>query len=109
MGSNNRVKILVVDNHPLYREGLCYILQKLDAHITIYEISNFDGALKCIAENTDMDLVLLGLNFPDKGGFSVLDIITNKYSIIPVVILSASEEVRYIEWALNSGAKGYIS
>ena len=53
------MKILIVDDHALFRDGLCLVLQELDDQATILDASDYDRAVELMAENPDMDLVLL--------------------------------------------------
>jgi len=102
------MKILVVDDHALFREGLCHVLQGLDDQVTILEASDHDSAIQHLSENPDLDLVLQDLNMPGKDGFMGLDTFSKDYPTIPVVILSASDRRSDIQRALDAGAMGYI-
>jgi DNA-binding NarL/FixJ family response regulator len=102
------MKILIVDDHALFRDGLCHVLHALEDSITILEASNCDLAIQYAAENTDLDLVLLDLNMPGKDGFAALASFTKTYPALPVVILSASSLRSDMQRALDSGAMGYV-
>ncbi len=102
------MKILVVDDHTLFREGLCYVLNELEEQISILEASGFEQAMQHVAANPDLDLVLLDLNMPGEDGFTALDTFVNRYPVMPVVILSASKQYSDIKRALDAGAMGYI-
>ncbi len=102
------MKILIVDDHALFREILCYVLNELEEQINILQASGFEPAMQHMSANPDLDLVLLDLNMPGAGGFTALDTFTKKYPIIPVVILSASKQYSDIKRALDAGAMGYI-
>ena len=102
------MKILIVDDHALFREGLRYVLNELDENVIIIEAPSFDQAMHHVTENPDLDLVLLDLNIPGKDGFATLDTLSKKYPALPVVILSASTQRSDIQRALDSGAVGYI-
>jgi len=100
--------ILIVDDHTLFREGLCYVLNELDEQVSILEASGFEQAMQHVAANPDVDLVLLDLNMPGDDGFTALDTFTKSYPVMPVVILSASTRHSDIKRALDAGAMGYI-
>ena len=102
------MKILIIDDHALFREGLRHVLDALEANVSIIEAADCDRAFLLAAENPDLDLVLLDLNMPGKDGFTVLQIFTKKYPATPVVILSASTAQSDVQRALDSGAMGYI-
>lgn len=102
------MKILVVDDHSLFREGLCYVLNELEDQVSILEASGFEQAMQHVAANPDLDLVLLDLNMPGEDGFTALDTLTKTYPAMPVIILSASTRHGDIKRALDAGAMGYI-
>lgn len=102
------MRILIVDDHALFREGLSHVLHELDAQVIILEASDYDRALQLAANHPDLDLVLLDLHMPGKGGFAILDIFAKQYPTMPVVILSGSNQRSDIQRALNGGAMGYI-
>lgn len=102
------MKILIVDDHALFREGLCYVLKSLEAQVSILEASNYDSALRCAAENADIDLILLDLHLPGKNGFTILNALIQRYPALPVVIISASNQHSDIQRTIDAGAMGYI-
>lgn len=102
------LKLLIVDDHALFREGLCHVLRALDEQAEILEAPDYERALQHARANPQLDLVLLDLNMPDKDGFTALDSFSASYPTIPVVILSASNQRADIQHALDAGAMGYI-
>jgi DNA-binding NarL/FixJ family response regulator len=102
------LKLLVVDDHALFREGICHVLLRLQDPINILEASNCKQALLIVSETPDVDLVLLDLNLPDMTGFEALDTLTKNYPALPIVILSASNLRSDIEMAIEKGAVGFI-
>jgi DNA-binding NarL/FixJ family response regulator len=103
------MKILIADDHALFREGMRHVLNDLAEHIDILEAPDCERALQHAAKHADLDLVLLDLNMPDKNGFAALDMFTEQYPALPVVILSASNQRSDIQRALELGAMGFIS
>jgi DNA-binding NarL/FixJ family response regulator len=102
------MKILVVDDHALFREGICHVLNQMGNDITILEVSDCDQAIQHVSANPDIDLVLLDLNMPGKNGFVALELLTQRYPALPIVILSASNLRNDIQRALDKGAVGFI-
>jgi len=102
------MKILIVDDHALFREGLCHVLNVLDEQVTILQAGNYDSAMQQVSEHTDLDMVLLDLCIPGKDGFITLTTFVEKYPALPVVILSGSNQRKDIQRSLDSGAVGYI-
>ena len=102
------MKILIADDHALFRDGLHYVLDELEEQAVILEAANFERATQHASENPDLDLVLLDLNMPGKDGFTALKTFTKSYPTLPVVILSASNRHQDIQQSLDAGAMGYI-
>ncbi len=102
------MKILIVDDHALFREGLCYVLNSLEEQVAILEAANYDSALLRVSENPDIDLILLDLHLPGKNGFTILDALIQQHPALPVVIISASNQHSDIQRTMDAGAVGYI-
>lgn len=103
------MKILIIDDHCLFREGLHYVLFNLDEEIQTLDAADHAQAVQQIGDNADIDLVLLGVNSPGKQhGFDVLEALAKRYPALPVVILSASNQHCDMQRALEAGAMGYI-
>jgi len=102
------MKILIVDDHALFREGLVLVLNKLDGEILLLEAADFDQALQLINLHCDIDMIMLDLDLPDSDGFESLNTLIEHHPNIPVVIVSASDEALIIQNALNAGAMGFI-
>ena len=102
------MKVLLADDHPLFREGIRHILAQLDPAITMVEAHTVREALELIEGHDDIELILLDLNMPGADGFDGFQRIWCANPTLPIVILSASEEPRDIETAMELGAAGYI-
>jgi len=102
------MKVLIVDDHALFREGLSHVLLEMDEHVEILGAAGIDSALELANSHMDIDLVLLDLNLPGESGFTVLELFSVRYPATPVVILSASNHHSDIQRSLDCGAMGYI-
>ena len=102
------MKILVVDDHVLIRDALRGVLRELKGDAVVLEAPDARRAMQEIAKNTDLELILLDLNLPDRSGFDVLAVLRERYPSISVVMLSASEDRDDIGKALDLGALGFI-
>lgn len=102
------MKILVVDDYALVREGLRHALRALDEDVQVLEARDAEEALRLLASQPPPDLVLLDIGLPGMDGFLALDEMRRAHSAVPIVVLSASTDQRDIASALNMGAMGFI-
>ena len=102
------MKILIVDDHALFREGLRHVLLQLDKDGEILEAGQCDEAFKLTEAHPDIDLVLLDLSLPGMDGFAGLATFREQFPDVPVVVMSGSEERHDVQSALDNGALGYI-
>lgn len=102
------MKILVVDDHTLIREGLRLVLKELDDEVVVLEAQNCQETLRLAEDNPDLDLVLLDLHLPGVHGFDALAEVRERHPAIPVVVLSATDTRDTVIGALDRGAMGFI-
>jgi len=102
------MKILIVDDHALFREGLVLLLEALGQPVQALQAENAEAAMRQITSHPQLDLVLLDLVMPGPGGIELLPEIKKRVPAAPVVILSADESHRTITGAIERGASGYI-
>ena len=103
------MKILVVDDHALVRQGLSQVLKGLDAQIEVLEATHCAAAFELAAQHKDLDLVLLDYQLPDVNGVDALDGFGTRYPELPIVILSGTSDQMVMREALNKGAAGFVS
>jgi DNA-binding NarL/FixJ family response regulator len=101
-------RFLIVDDHPLFREALHSAVEMAYPGVDIIHATDLKNAIELIAEEKDLDLVLLDLNIPDVQGFEGLLRIRGLYPRLPVVVVSGHEESRVIAETLSHGAAGFI-
>jgi len=101
-------KILIADDHPLVREGIKHVLEKINDDQLILQASNFADAEKIINQQNDLDLILLDLNMPQMKGVASLIKLRQQLPCTPIVIISASDDISDIRGSINNGANGYI-
>lgn len=102
------MKILICDDHPLFREGLELVLSRLDANARLSSVADAEAALARVAADPDLDLVLLDIALPGLSGLDALERLRRSHPAVPVVILSASESPDDARAALERGASGFI-
>lgn len=102
------MKILHIDDHVLFMEGMHYALQALAVDVTVLQTTHCREALELAAGQADFDLALLDLHMPGMHGHACLKAFCEAHPYLPVVVLSASEEVEDVRLALDQGASGFI-
>lgn len=102
------MKILIGDDHVLFREGLRRLLEQLKEGASFTEASNFDEMLELCDGSENFDLVLTDLRMPGWPGFTGIDMLREKQPKSKVVVVSASEAHHDVRDALEHGAAGYI-
>lgn len=105
------MKILVVDDHALVREGLCQVLRGLDPDepTEVIQAADCAQAFALAKVHADLDLVLLDYHLPDMDGLQALVIFGNTHPELPVVLLSGSANPSVMQQALAHGAAGFIT
>ncbi|GAB6387536.1 response regulator [Stutzerimonas marianensis] len=102
-------KILIADDHPLFREAIHNVIQDGFPGSEILETADLDSALSLTLEHDDLDLVLLDLNMPGMHGLNGLINLRNEAPTIPVVIVSAEQDKQIVLQAITYGACGFIT
>jgi len=101
-------KILIADDHPLFRDALEQtITSALDDH-EILQAGSLENVISILEGPDDFDLVLLDLKMPGVLGFSGLIFLRAQFPNIPVVVVSASEEGQVVRRIMELGASGFI-
>jgi len=103
------MKILIADDHELFRDGLRHVLDQFEGPPEIVEASDFPQAFAAVEREGDIDIVLLDLSMP---GMSWADGLSKLRDRLPatssVIVLSASDDRRHVLQAVNLGAAGFI-
>lgn len=103
------MKILVVDDHALIREGLRQVLKGLEPDVQVLEAAHCARAFELASLHTDLDLVLLDYHLPDMNGLAALQIFGQHHPELPIVMLSGSVNPRVMRQVLANGAAGFLT
>lgn len=103
------VKILIIDDHDIVREGMQHALQELQDVDSVIGAKNGEEAESLLKQDPSIQLVLLDLFMPDTDGFSLLRKLVDTYPDKPVIVLSASDDVNHMRRSFDFGASGYVS
>ena len=100
------ISVAVIDDHPLFREGVTRSLSEIDGFQIVAEGSTKDDAIR-VAETLQPDILLMDISMPGGGLNAILPILATVPSQ-KIVMLTVSESSDDVTAALNSGAKGYV-
>jgi DNA-binding NarL/FixJ family response regulator len=109
------VRVLVIEDHALVREGLLLALKALRAQgeqgepAEILGAPDANAAIDLLEANEDFDLVVLDLMLPGTSGGAFLGVLRKRYPTIPVVILSALDDGETVMKVMRQGAAGFVS
>ena len=101
-------RLIIVDDHPLFRGALHQALSASFAQAEIQEAGSLDELTAKLADDAEVDLVLLDLNMPGVQGLSGLLFLRAQHPEVPVVIVSASEDPVTIRRCIEFGASGFV-
>jgi DNA-binding NarL/FixJ family response regulator len=101
-------RIIIVDDHPLFRAALRQTLSGGTEDIAVEEAGDLNALTAALEADRDCDLVLLDLNMPGGHGISGLLLLRAQYPEVPVMIISAVEDHKVIRRTFELGAAGYL-
>lgn len=101
------IRILIVDDHVIVREGLTLILEKTGEMKIVAEHANGIDALDWLLNN-DCDIALIDVSMPGITGIDLLKRLRETNSTLPVLVISAHPEDQYAAHFLKAGANGYL-
>jgi DNA-binding NarL/FixJ family response regulator len=102
------MEVLLVDDDPLMHEIMPTLLRKALGEVEIIAVSDLESAFQRLAHHKAPDFALLDLGLPGHSGLETLRRFRWKFSGVPVVILSSSEDAATIRVARGMGVVGYL-
>jgi len=103
---NSGMRVLLIDDHPLFREGLKGLLQGLDPAVQVEQAGSVAAAESLSGQ--PFDLVLMDLNMPGSQGMAALASVKALFEESAVVVVSGEESPETIQRAIQHGAAGYV-
>ncbi|CAA0103442.1 Transcriptional activator protein ExaE [BD1-7 clade bacterium] len=100
------MKILHLDDHNLFTEGLSSVL--LTHGINVTSASDTKAAIELLETTQDFDLIIADLSLPGLDGFAFIQSVEQRQLLLPIVVLSATEDLWLIKKSLAAGAVGFI-
>lgn len=101
-------KIIIADDHPLFRNALVQALKSSMPNASFHEAASITELESVLLDNNDADLLLMDLHMPGANGFVGLSHVVQRYSQLPVIMISANEEFTIAAKAKQYGALGFI-
>jgi DNA-binding NarL/FixJ family response regulator len=102
------MKILIVDDHALFRAGLRMLLAAIGRNICCFEAADVDEALALIAQHPDLTLCLLDLSLKNENGFDAIHKIKTSAPTVAVVVVSGADDSATIRNCIDAGAMSFI-
>jgi two-component system, NarL family, nitrate/nitrite response regulator NarL len=102
-----RVKLLIVDDHPLFRDGLAALLCQASADTVVRQAASAEEALRTVDEEI-FDAMFMDLVMPGLCGEPAIREFARRHPDLPVIVLSSSEAPSDVRRVINAGASGYI-
>ncbi len=106
--TQNSCRIIIADDHPLFRGALRQALIGLAPTLTIDEAGSLEEVSALLDKQSDVDLVLLDLSMPGVKGFSGLIYLRAQHPEMPVIVVSANEDHAVMRRCIEFGASGFI-
>jgi len=108
LNDNTQYRLVIADDHPLFRGALREAVGGLFAKAAIAEAGTFDEVAEILDRDGEVDLVLLDLAMPGTRGFSGLMYLRGQYPGVPVIVVSANDDPAAIRRCMEFGASGFI-
>lgn len=102
------MRILIVDDHQLFIDGVRHIITSLDKDIEILEATSAEHARQHLEACAELDLLLLDLHLPGLGGRSIMQHPRIEEACLPVVIISGEDDLHTIRSVIDAGVMGFI-
>jgi DNA-binding NarL/FixJ family response regulator len=104
---NNKKRVIIADDHALFRQGLKLILMELDDIEVIADVSNGRELLE-IAGILNPDLVIMDINMPLMNGIEASRILAKEHPHIRILVISMYGDEQYYNSVIENGVKGFI-
>ncbi|WP_040839364.1 response regulator [Thiothrix nivea] len=103
------MRILIVDDHPIFREALGSLLERFYPGAAVFEVGSVEEAVGVLTQYVQFDLIMLDVFLPGDDGATGLALIREKTPQTPVVIMSGADDADIAHKLIEQGARGYIA
>lgn len=101
-------RVLLIDDHPLFHEGLASAFARLAPDLSIVSAESVQSGLELLRRSPNIDLALVDLILPQSDGLTALTLYAEEFPHIPRVLISGKEDPRVVRRARDAGASGFI-
>ncbi|MDN7595590.1 response regulator transcription factor [Burkholderia multivorans] len=102
------MKILIVDDHPVLRDGVEALLRRNDAALAVVQAASADDAMQMLDQHADIDAIVLDLKMRGTSGVDAIAALARARPALQIIVLSSSEDPRDVRAAFAHGALGYV-
>ncbi len=102
-----KINVIIVDDHPLVREGLRKILELEDDIVVVDEAGDGQGAIN-LARRLKPNVILMDINMPGTNGIEATRVIKREYPYIGIIALTINEDEEYVMELVRAGVSGYV-
>ncbi|MBU9606933.1 response regulator [Burkholderia multivorans] len=102
------MKILIVDDHPVLRDGVEALLRRNDAALAVVQAASADDAMQMLDQHADIDAIVLDLKMRGTSGVDAIAALAHARPALQIIVLSSSEDPRDVRAAFAHGALGYV-
>lgn len=103
----NKSRVLVVDDHPIVRQGIAQLINREDDLAVCCEAGDAEQALEELARRP-CDIAIVDMSLPGISGIELIKTLRVRHPAMPILVISMHDESLYAERALRAGARGYI-
>ena len=107
--SSSPLRILVVDDHPIFRDGITTILLQIDPNILVEHAGTYDELMETACAGSNPHLFLLDFRFPGMDIEKAVPQLRSKFPLASIVIISMADDRRSTEHIMSTGVDGFIS
>ncbi|MBN9612610.1 MAG: response regulator transcription factor [Actinobacteria bacterium] len=105
--SEEAIRVILVDDHPVYRDGLSMLLESMDGIEVVGTAADGNEAI-AVVERTEADVVVMDVQMPGRDGIDATRVIIGRHPHLAVLVLTMSEDDGTVFAAMRAGARGYL-
>lgn len=102
------MKVLIADDHELYRDALSILVQRLDEPTEIHLTTSYTELLQLAKATDNWGLILVDLNMPGLSYYEGIAQLPAQHPTTPIIVVSSSDDPKDTQLALQAGALGYM-